>query len=109
MTNSATSLAQRCRQTAGDANEAAEWLRNPGNLERVGRAGESLVKKMRRAARRAGQLEKAALRPMCVGIFGPSQAGKSYLVEVTARPEAGELRAKFNGAEPVDFLAEINP
>ncbi|MGP6478923.1 virulence factor SrfC family protein, partial [Rahnella aceris] len=68
-----------------------------------------LVRYVRKAAHRAERLARAAGRPMCAGVFGPSQAGKSYLVEVLARPEDGALRARFDGHEPVDFLAEINP
>jgi hypothetical protein len=109
MTTTPKALAEHCRETVALANRAAEWLGDEKNADTVGRVRDSLVKTMRRASIRAVRLEKAALRPMCVGVFGPSQAGKSYLVEVIARPETGVLRARFDGLEPLDFLAEINP
>ena len=47
---------------------------------------------------------------MCVGVFGPSQAGKSYLVSVLAR-KGETLTAVFDDpARPeVDFIQDINP
>jgi hypothetical protein len=45
---------------------------------------------------------------MCVGVFGPSQAGKSYLVSELARPKGSRPVTLFAGQE-VDFLRDINP
>src|SRR6266540_5618431 len=102
-------LAKNCRETAFLGDQAIQWLSDERNVETVGRARESLIRSMRLTCTRALRLEKATLRPMCVGIFGPSQAGKSYLVEVLARPQTGTLKARFNGVEPLDFLQDINP
>lgn len=52
--------------------------------------------------------EQAAVRKMCVGVFGPSQSGKSYLISALASNAAGVLLADFCGAEH-DFIKEINP
>ena len=47
---------------------------------------------------------------MCVGVYGPSQAGKSYLISVLGRPKGGELMAAFDGVEePIRYLDRINP
>jgi hypothetical protein len=102
-------IVKACRATAGLAADAERWLSDEANAATVGRERADLVRTVRRAAHRAGRLGNAAARPMCAGVFGPSQAGKSYLVEVLARPEDGALRARFDGHAPVDFLAEINP
>ncbi|GJE40771.1 virulence factor SrfC family protein [Methylobacterium persicinum] len=102
-------LAQDCRATGCLAEEAERWLGDEANAATVGRERADLVRYVRKAAHRAERLARAAGRPMCAGVFGPSQAGKSYLVEVLARPEDGALRARFHGHDPVDFLAEINP
>ena len=49
-------------------------------------------------------------RPMCVGVFGPSQAGKSYLVSVLAGTASAPLMARFGDlGRDVDFIREINP
>lgn len=102
-------LASICRQTANLASDAASWLSDDRNADSVGREKGAVVREMKLAAIRAGRIEKAAIRPMCVGVFGPSQAGKSYLVEMLARPEHGHLRAVFEGIEPLDFISQINP
>jgi hypothetical protein len=107
---SAEPLAKACHDTSVLAREGERWLADDANAAAIGRERDDLIRFSRRAARRAERLERAALLPMCVGVFGPSQAGKSYLVEVLARPEGGALRARFDGlAEPLDFLTEINP
>lgn len=102
-------LIERCRETSFFIEEAAGWVADEANVALVGREREPLLRALRRGAIRANRLEKAVSRPMCVGVFGPSQAGKSYLVEVLARPESGPLKAHFDGHDPVDFLSEINP
>ena len=45
---------------------------------------------------------------MCVGVFGPSQAGKSYLVSILASRDGRPLQARF-ADKTYDFLREINP
>lgn len=102
-------LAALCGQTATLAGDAARWIADEANADAVGREKDAIVREMKLAALRARRIEKAAVRPMCVGVFGPSQAGKSYLVEVLARPETGPLRAAFDGSEPLDFISQINP
>ena len=61
-----------------------------------------------RARLQARKLKASSMRPPCVGVFGPSQAGKSYLVSALSRPETGSLTVQF-GSESVDFLQSINP
>ena len=47
---------------------------------------------------------------MCVGVFGPSQAGKSYLISAFARRGNDPLIADFDGLpDGLDFVREINP
>ena len=76
---------------------------------RLGRQEQrALNREFRRFATAARKLEQAVARPMCVGVFGPSQAGKSYLVSVLARPGEKPLIADFDG-QGIDFIAEINP
>jgi hypothetical protein len=44
---------------------------------------------------------------MCIGIYGPSQSGKSYLVSALAREPGKRLVAMLGGRE-VDFIETIN-
>jgi hypothetical protein len=103
-------LAAACMQVADLAGQALDWIADEENAETVGSQTPVLTRELRRAASRARKLATAAERNMCVGVFGPSQAGKSFLVSVLARPQGGELTADFD--EPAgrkDFISEINP
>jgi hypothetical protein len=103
-------LAAACTQVADLAGQALDWITDEENAETVGSQTPVLTRELRRAASRARKLAVAAERNMCVGVFGPSQAGKSFLVSVLARPQGGELTADFD--EPAgrkDFISEINP
>ncbi|MEM9318455.1 MAG: virulence factor SrfC family protein [Pseudomonadota bacterium] len=103
-------LVQRCQATATAAREALAWVVDEENLETVGPDQKSLIHKLRRAARRADKLGKAAGRKMSVSVFGPSQAGKSFLVSVLARPAEGRLTADFPGpGGNLDYISEVNP
>jgi hypothetical protein len=57
---------------------------------------------------RAKKLAGAWGRPPCLGFFGPSQAGKSFLVGALLSHELGSLKIVCPSQE-LDFLKEINP
>lgn len=99
-------LAELCRKWGQSVRNAEKWLAD--NRESVGGECDLLRKIMRAQARMYGRLSTAALRKMCVGVFGPSQAGKSYLISVLAKDKHGDLIADFQGKQ-IDFIEEINP
>ncbi|HWL68157.1 MAG TPA: virulence factor SrfC family protein, partial [Geminicoccus sp.] len=71
-------LANRARMLARTAVEGLAWFRdNPGL---VGNRLDALERTCRRHAVDARRLANAAERPMSVGVFGASQAGKSFLI-----------------------------
>ena len=103
-------LATACDDVADLTRQALAWIEDPENADLVGAETKSLVQSMRRAGRRARRLAKAAQTRMSVSVFGPSQAGKSFLVSVLARPESGPLIADFGGTDgTLDYIREINP
>ncbi len=57
---------------------------------------------------RMRKLKRAWGRPQSLGFFGPSQAGKSFLVGALLSHELGTLKVMSRTGE-VDFLGEINP
>jgi hypothetical protein len=57
---------------------------------------------------RMRKLRRAWGRPQSLGFFGPSQAGKSFLVGALLSHELGTLKVMSKDGE-VDFLGEINP
>jgi hypothetical protein len=71
-----------------------------GNLKFVREFQKSRVK-----ARRLGEASK---KRMAVGVYGASQAGKSYFVSALAKGEFGRITTRI-GNENVDFLQKINP
>jgi hypothetical protein len=104
-----TELVQDCRQVGETLKQALSWVADAENDGVVRQERSHLERQLRRAAFEVGLLAKAAERPMCVGVFGPSQAGKSYLVSVLAR-RGHTLTAVFDGDRPeLDFLSDLNP
>lgn len=99
-------LAQRCLDLAQCARDAAAWVDD--NRALVHSEAEELIKDLGKSARMFGKSAVAARRKMCVGIFGPSQAGKSYLVSSLGKDEQGSLTAAF-GDQTCSFLKDINP
>ncbi|MEM6547947.1 MAG: virulence factor SrfC family protein [Pseudomonadota bacterium] len=91
------------------AQDACTWLDDlRGVSTSVTRQADSLVEAARRARLTCRRLSHAVKRNNCVGVFGPSQAGKSYLVSALARPQDGRLTIRF-GEREHDFLRDINP
>ena len=88
---------------------AQTWIQNVrGESSSVANQADSLVETTRRARLAARRTGGALHRRNCVGVFGPSQAGKSYLVSALARRKDEPLKIDFSG-EVKDFLSEINP
>lgn len=108
MTNGTSpELAASAAQTAGRIKDGLAWVTTPLNAARVGDPT-ALGYRLRRASLRANRLARAASRKMCVAAFGPSQAGKSYMVSVLASPPGGRLSTELEG-KVFDFLGDLNP
>ncbi len=76
-------LAECCRDLEAATTSAAGWVER--NAELVRNEQDGLLKELRRAARLFRGCGRAATRRMCAGVFGPSQAGKYYLISALAR------------------------
>ena len=101
-------VAATCRDTAAIAGKAVAWITD--NPDKVRQEQSALLREFRKFGTAARKLEAAVHRPMCVGVFGPSQAGKSYLISALARQGMAPLIAEFDGVpEGLDFVREINP
>lgn len=102
-------LRQASEQLMRASLDARAWVQEVAAVApSVANQAHSLVTATRRAANLGRKLSGAAGRRPCVGVFGPSQAGKSYLVSALARRPGGSLICDFSGAQK-DFLREINP
>ncbi len=106
----AARIAAACGTTAEAARDALVWIADARNTAKVAQDRGTMERKLRRVAVEAGRLGRSALRPTCVGVFGPSQAGKSYLISILARRGGAPLIAAFDGDQPeIDFIEDINP
>lgn len=88
---------------------ACAWVREvSGNSKSVAGEEGSLLEEALRAGNLARKMAASATRKGSLGVFGPSQAGKSYLVSVLARRGNEPVRANFAGTLR-NFIEEINP
>ncbi len=102
----AAEVAQRASAVAEVARGGGAWLE--ANRTRLKENPTALARDFRRFGRRAARLRAAAERPMCVAVFGASQAGKSYLVSSLATRPGHPLVAAY-GDRRLNFLQDINP
>lgn len=106
MTTTEATLTTTCQTLDQVGAGFLTWLDD--NSERVRQEKAGLTKEFRRLTAQARRLEHAVKRPMCVGVFGPSQSGKSYLISALARKGTAPLLADFAG-QKIDFIRDINP
>ncbi len=91
------------------ASSAREWTRRvAGSSNSVRGDAGGLVLATRRAENLARKLSASAGRRNCAGVFGPSQAAKSYLVSALGKGQASRLMIQLAGTE-YDYLTTINP
>ena len=102
-------LGQDCESLAVAASEGVAWLKGAaGQSPTVAQQAPSLIGELQKVRNQSRKLARAARRRMCVGVFGPSQAGKSYLVSILASRDGRPLQARF-ADKAYDFLRDINP
>jgi len=102
-------LAQDCEALAVAASEGVSWLKGAAaQSPTVAQQAPSLISELQKVRNQSRKLARAARRRMCVGVFGPSQAGKSYLVSILASHDGHPLQARF-ADKTYDFLRDINP
>ncbi|MFO1119621.1 MAG: virulence factor SrfC family protein [Rhodospirillales bacterium] len=102
-------LVRRCDEIFDASGAAIEWAgKVRGNARRLDLAVDGLTKDLRRARNACRRLGRAAARPLSIGVFGMSQAGKSYLISTLARGADGRLQTMLD-SHKLDFIADINP
>ena len=98
MSNQSEHLVQRCRAIHDGGGEAIRWVGDVRrDSQRLDRESDSLIDKLRRVRNLCGRLGRADARPVSVGFFGLSQAGKSYLISAMAAGTGGELETDLDG------------
>jgi len=99
-------LSTQCRSAAKAASDFIDWSAEHRDI--VGQNFQAIRRDFNKFNTQLKRLSVAAERPMAVAVFGPSQAGKSYLISALARDGEKALQAKI-GIDSVDFLKQINP
>lgn len=107
---SATALRETALRLAAGARLARDWVAVAGaEATSVANEAPSLRAEALRVEGLARRIARSATRRMCVGVYGASQQGKSYLVSVLARPPGkNDLRVRFGGTT-YDFVRDLNP
>lgn len=105
-TTSKELIALKAQKSTGLLRSALDWVAQSDDAEVAG--NQRLLKDLKTAIYQTQNLRSAAAAKMCVGVYGPSQAGKSYLVSAMARRPGTRMLALIGGRE-VDFIETINP
>lgn len=109
MTTLQQHLCQDWQNVYQGAGEAIDWVTQArGSSQRLNAQADSLVLELRRARNTARSLGGVSGRPMTIGFFGLSQAGKSYLISSLAAGNNGRLETNYGG-QTIDFLRHVNP
>jgi hypothetical protein len=109
VSNTPEFLSARCQSIYAGSGDAIDWTKDVrGNSQRLDRDADGLIEKLRRTRNLCRRLGAAAQRPLSVGVFGMSQAGKSYLISTLARAESGQLETVLDGNR-LNFIGHINP
>ena len=93
--------------TASALSKAKAWSGNAENAATLGAHSRSVQKQLRKAQFKIEKLTVSGAKKPAIGIFGPSQVGKSYLTAKLAENKNNELVTKLD--KNYNFLTEINP
>lgn len=91
------------------AREALQWVEDNRRDEKdLADISSSLTTKLCRLINSSSACAEVMKSQKTIGVYGPSQAGKSYLVSSMAAGEGGVLETVWDGEE-INFLRHINP
>lgn len=108
-THNSAKIIQGWQGVEQGAGQAIDWIATVRqDAPRLNTEADRLTLNLRRSRNKARRLAQAAARPMTIGFFGLSQAGKSYLISALAAGENGKLGTVLGGHQ-LNFLTHINP
>jgi len=102
-------LKRKCNDTGDLAHNALSWIDDAENHDTVGDGRTHLMREFRRFAKTAQVLGRAVDKPMSVGLYGQSQAGKSYLAAQLCQVGSNPPLIEFGPEGTRNYRSEINP
>ncbi len=106
MVNAQNKLQAEINRCKDVATQYKSWVRH--NTDVVGARQSQIERDCVQIETELSRLARASTRRMCVGVFGASQAGKSYLISSLAAEPGAQLVAKA-GDKTLNFIGDINP
>lgn len=100
-------LTSTCEETRNAVSNGVNWLKE--NQTALNQDTVKLQKHLKLNAFKANKLMWASQRKPGIGVFGASQAGKSYLVSTLASKTTNRLMAVFGNNININFIKSINP
>jgi hypothetical protein len=105
MTDTLSGIGNALGQAIGGA---IDWVAETrATAKSVDREADQTIEALRRYRNKSRRLAKAASRPPAIGIFGISQAGKSFLVDSLSKGENGRLESML-GNTRLDFMKHVH-
>ena len=90
----------------------SDWIDNPISKGLIGKNSvvASKQRQLKKHNWRIEKLRRSLDRNSAVSVYGPSQAGKSFLVSILAKPDGKDLVANYEGIDnKLNYISEINP
>lgn len=104
-----SSLSGKWQDFANLCADAKAWTQKNRLADKsVDMRADGVISKLDRCLYRADLAKKASASKAGIGLFGESQAGKSYLVSILASDDQGSMKIDLGG-RGYDFITEINP
>jgi len=91
------------------ATECLSWINNATNKTLLSESQKRIEKLTRRSIWKTQKLKETVHFNPSISVYGPSQAGKSFLVSVLARPANGSLICDFGNDIKLNYIEDINP
>ena len=102
-------LSSQLTHVASGVTQAMQWIEsNRSQSPRLNMEADRLKLKLRRQRHKAENLAISASQNPGIGLYGYSQAGKSYLLNALAAGENGRLESLL-GDRVLDYFSHINP
>lgn len=96
------------RAVSEQASAAVSWINSTRHVKKVDNEADDGIERLYCVKNEADRMLRVAGTAPALGLFGPSQAGKSFLVSSLAASADGRLRTRM-GETVLDFIDDINP